>query len=569
MENSVRAKFVSSLEKIFVDGSFDEYPRLDRVSALRGERLSLQLLYAMEPGDSYRSPEYHTPRISGALAKYATVRDVKQLPLYKYDGDYSKPSLKEYLRLPPGLFPDPLTPLIAGNIFGINDHLIDSLWIDIEIPQDMEAGEYTLDLAIDHVQGIVCVGKGEAVEVGRASVNIEVIGATLPEQTLKHTEWFYCDCLAQYYNVPVWSERHWEIIENFARTAKNNGINMLLTPVFTPPLDTGVGNERLTTQLVDIKKSGNRYSFGWKKLDRWIDMCDRVGIKYFEISHLFSQWGASNAPKIMATEMGEYKRIFGWETDAHSEEYKKFIRSFLRALLKHMKARGDDQRCFFHISDEPRKDQLPSYKKSKRIVQNILKDYTIMDALSDVSFFKKGVTETPIPTSWHIKDFIDEGIENPWVYYCGGGPGGYSNRAHAKYSANNRSLGMQMYKFGVVGFLHWGYNFYNTKCSLDSLNPLLDPSGGKWVPAGDTCLVYPAQDGTALESIRIIVFNEGLQDMRAMQLCESLYSKDEVVSAIEEILGKALDFSVCAPDAATMLKIREKINSMIKEKVAK
>ena len=563
----LRTKFVSSLEKIFVDESYDNYPKLEKISALRGERLSVQLVYGLDPGDTYRSPEYHTPRLSGEIAEYATVREIKHLPLIKYDGDYSKPSLADYLRLPPGLFPDPLAPMIDGKVFGICDRLIDSLWIDIDIPADMKAGEYTLEVIIYNIDDKICFGNGDAVEASRASVKIEIIGATLPEQTLIHTEWFYCDCLAQYYNVPVWSERHWEIIESYARTAVKNGINMLLTPVFTPPLDTAVGGDRLTTQLVDIKKSGNRYSFGWKRLDRWLDMCNRVGIKYFEISHLFTQWGASNAPKIMATENGEYKRIFGWDTDAHGEEYKKFMRSFLKALLKHMKARGEDQRCFFHISDEPIGSQLQSYKKSKRVVDGILKDYCIMDALSDITFFKKGITKTPIPSTSHAKEFIDAGVEGPWVYYCGGGKAGYSNRAIAKYSANNRSLGMQMYKFGIKGFLHWGYNFYNTRRSLDALNPMLDPSGGKWVPAGDTCLVYPAQDGTALESIRIMVFNEGLQDMRAMQLCESLYSKDEVVAAIESILGQSLEFDVCAKDAACMLAIREKINAMIKAKV--
>ena len=52
-----------------------------------------------------------------------------------------------------------------------------------------------------------------------------------------------------------------------------------------------------------------------------------------------------------------------------------------------------------------------------------------------------------------------------------------------------------------------------------------------------------------------------------MQLCESLYSKAEVVSAIEEILGEKRSFAKCATSGAQMLAIREKINAMIKAKV--
>ena len=563
----LRAKFVSSLEKVFYDQSIEDFKPLERISALRGERLSLQLIYAFDRDDLHRTPLFHTPKLSGELAKYANIRAVKHLPVMKYDGDYTNPNLADYLRLPPGLFPDLLSPLPRGDIFAICDRMLESLWIDIEIPEDMKAGEYDLSSDIIFVEEKVSLGQGESELRASASVKIEVIGATLPKQKLMHTEWFYTDCLAQYYNVPVWSERHWEIIENFAKCAVKNGVNMLLTPVFTPPLDTAIGGERLTTQLVGIKKSGNRYTFNWKLLDRWIDMCDRVGIEYFEISHLFTQWGATHAPKIMATEDGEYKQIFGWDTDAHGEEYKRFMKSFLTSLIKHMKERGDDKRCFFHISDEPNETQLPDYKKSKKIVDKLLKEYTIMDALSSVKFYKKGITDTPVPQVCHAKEFIEAGIENMWVYYCGGGLAGYSSRMVAKGSYNNRSLGMQMYKANIVGFLHWGFNFYNTRRSIDTVNPFVELNGEHWVPAGDTCMVYPAQNGEPMESLRIIVFNEGLQDMRAMQLCESYYSHEEVVAAIEEELGRELTFTVCAKSSDEMLRVRARINEMIKKAI--
>lgn len=561
----LKTKFVSSLEKVFYDQSIDDFSSLGKISVLRGERLSIQLLYAFDRDDTHTTSLFHTARLDGELAKYAVLRAVKHLPVMKYDGDYSNPNLDEYLRLPPGLFPDLLSPLQKDNVFPVCDRVLESIWIDIEIPKDIKAGEYALSADVFCINEQISFGRGEPVLSAVASIKIEVIGATIPKQTLIHTEWLYTDCLAQYYNLPVWSEKHWEIIENFTKCAVKNGVNMLLTPVFTPPLDTAIGGERLTTQLVGIKKNGNRYTFNWKLLDRWIEMCNRVGIEYFEISHLFTQWGATHAPKIMATEGGEYKQIFGWDTDAHGEEYKKFIKSFLKAFLKHMNDRGDEKRCFFHISDEPNECQLPDYKKSKRIVDNILKDHIIMDALSSVKFYKKGITSTPVPSVSHAEEFIDEGIENLWIYYCGGGFSGYSSRMVAKGSYNNRSLGMQMYKSRVVGFLHWGFNFYNTKRSLDSLNPFVDLSGWHWVPAGDTFMVYPSQNGEALESLRVVVFNEGLQDMRAMQLCESLYSHEEVVAAIEEELSRELTFRTCANSAEEMIRIRERINHMIKE----
>lgn len=552
----IKTKITSSLENIFPDENFDKYPEITRISALRGEKISVQLLYTYkkEADEIYMRKEL-SPTLSGSLAEYAKLYDVRYVPAEKpvnqsYDDNY--------LRTSPGLFPDLLIPLNKGESVYTTANMLDSMWIEILIPENGIAGEQSLSVVLTDPRS------GETTE---NSVNIEVIDALIPEQKLIFTQWFYTDCLASYYNVPAWSKKHWEIIENFAKKAAELGINMLLTPVFTPPLDTQIGGERPTAQLVGVKKTRGKYYFSWRLLDKWIDMCNRIGIKYLEISHLFTQWGATHAPKIMATVDGEYKQIFGWDTDAHGEEYTTFIRTFLKAFLNHMKKRGDDKRCFFHVSDEPTIDQLEDYKKSKSIVEDILSDYILMDALSDYEFYKMGIVKTPIPSNDHIKPFIENNVKNLWTYYCCAQCVNVSNRLVAMPSWRNRSIGMQMFKYNIVGFLHWGYNFYYSQYSIKEINPYLELSGEKWVPAGDPFSVYPAKNGTPNPSLRALVFFEALQDMRAMRLCESLYSHEEIVKEAEKALGFEIAFDKCATNSEQILKMRETVNSMIKAKI--
>jgi hypothetical protein len=126
---------------------------------------------------------------------------------------------------------------------------------------------------------------------------------------------------------------------------------------------------------------------------------------------------------------------------------------------------------------------------------------------------------------------------------------------------------MQLYKYKLYGFLHWGFCYYMNADTSADLNPYLDNSGENWVSGGDTFLVYPTNHGEVLESLRLLVFHDALQDLRAMQLCESLYSHEEVVAAIEEAFGGELRFDTCAYTSSLMLKIRETINYMIKEKI--
>ena len=556
----LKTKIISSLSRVFIDSSIDEFTALERISALKGEKLSFQLVHVreLEPGEGiYHYRELFTPKFSGELAKYVTVREVKNvgvdLPIIVGDSD------EYYERTTPGLYPDVLSATHYGGMTIAKTAFPTSLWIDIDIPADATCvGETELKIEMLNEAGEV-----KTVD----TLTVDLVNATLPEQELILTQWFHCDSLAHYYDVEVWSEKHWQIVENFARAAHRNGINLLLTPTFTPPLDTKIGGERLTNQLVGVTVENGEYSFNFDLVDRWVDMCDRIGIKYLEIAHLFTQWGAKHAPKVMATVDGEYKKIFGWETDATSPEYVGFLRTFIPAFLEHMKKNGNDKRCFFHISDEPQMDHIESYRAAKSSVEDLLKGYVIMDALSDYDFWQLGIVDLPIPCNDHIKPFIENKVPNLWTYYCCGQRVNVSNRLIAMPSWRNRSIGMQMYKYDIVGFLQWGFNFYNNQFSVDQIEPYTDLSGEHWVPAGDTFSVYPGLRGQAIDSLRIVVFFHALQDMRAMKLCEKLYSKEEVVAEIEKIMGEELRFDVCAKSEATMLAVRERINEMIKAKV--
>lgn len=550
----LRYKFISSLDKPFLDQSPSDHPPLSALSMLKNERISLQLIIT---DDSPAAPHRRFVGIKpeGALAPFVTLRMLESVPsaMPAYPGRIDE----GYLRTTPGLYPDLLAPMQMDGSAPCVPGQLHSVWVDIDPRGELPGGNYTLTLRL-------CDGA----HTERANLSVKVIGADLPQNELRFTQWFHCDCLADYYHVPIFSERHWEIIENFVRTAVKNGINMLLTPVFTPPLDTHVGGERPTVQLTDVKcLPGGGYEFGFSRLDRWIDMCDRCGVEYFEISHLFTQWGALHAPKIMAEgEDGRLFRLFGWETDATSAEYTAFIRAFLAAFIEHMKRRGDDTRCYFHISDEPHAENLEQYLSAKETIADLLCDYPIMDALSDYEFYKTGAVTTPIPCSNKIEPFIEGGVRPLWTYYCCGQCLGVSNRFLAMPGARTRFIGMQFYKYDIFGFLQWGYNFYNNQGSYDPIDPYLDSTGNYFVPSGDAYSVYPARDGTALESMRIVEFREAIDDLRAAKLAERLVGRERVLAAIEALAGEVV-FSRCVCDTETMLAIRESINSMIAENI--
>ena len=107
-------------------------------------------------------------------------------------------------------------------------------------------------------------------------------------------------------------------------------------------------------------------------------MASGCGIEYFEISHLFSQWGAKAAPKVMAVKDGTYQQIFGWDTDSAGEEYRDFLHQFLTALKEELKELGIEGRTYFHISDEPEKEHMENFRNAWEGVAKDLEGFQVI-----------------------------------------------------------------------------------------------------------------------------------------------------------------------------------------------
>lgn len=551
---------VSSLEKIFPKKGCLNCTEQDSFSALKGETISFQIAYRYSEGykceksaadtANTKNPSI-TVEVKSTISGMVSIRKVGLVPVmypaYTASDD-------NYISTEPGLFPDILEALDGP--FQCIPYQWRSLWVDIDVPTDAEAGSFEVEFVFRTVNGHI-------VKILKPS--IEIIDEVLPKQELIHTEWFYCDCLADYYHVDVFSEEHWTIIENFMTTAAKRGINMILTPIFTPPLDTLIGAERTTTQLIDITLVDGIYSFNFDRMKRWVDTCKRVGIEYFEMAHLFSQWGAKYAPKIIVNVNGEPQKLFGWHTEASSASYIEFLNAFLPALTAKLEEWKISDKTVFHISDEPVDSNLDTYQAAKKVVEKHLENYKIIDALSHVDFYKQGIVKHPVPSNDTIHDFIDAGAERLWVYYCCAQYINVSNRFMAMPSARNRILGVQLYKYNLEGFLHWGYNFYNSEYSKKKLNPYRVTDAEDAFPSGDSFLVYPADDGQAVESLRIMVLAEALSDLRALKLLESMTSREYVMSLIEDETTGPVTFYSYPKSQHYLLKLRRRVNNKIKE----
>ncbi len=440
-------------------------------------------------------------------------------------------------------YPDLLQPL-DGEIY-LHKNKWHSVWGTVE---GLSVGEHEIRLTVADQS---------------ASFTLTVLDRELPPCDIPNTEWFHYDCLADYYKTKVFSERYNEIMGNYFKNMVAHGINTLYVPMFTFATNTLVGKYRKTVQLVDLEVKEGKYIFDFTRLIAFMKKAREYGFEFFEMSHLATQWGAKFTPKIFASVDGKKKRIFGWDKKSTAKEYMDFLDAFLPAIVKALDENGFAGRCFFHISDEPKLDDLPTYQVLAKKFKEHLGGYKIIDALSNYAFYCEGLIDLPVPSSDAVAPFFENEVPI-WLYYCCAQGGEYfSNRFFNMPLMRTRILGMQLFANDIKGFLHWGYNFYYTNMSERLIDPYFVTDAGNVYPSGDSYLVYPAKDGTPYDSIRNEAFADAFQDYRALLLLSKIKGRAFVLELLEREGVRGL--SEYPREAEWLIAFREKINRLIME----
>ena len=529
---------VSSLEKVLLH----KKPRTERRGSMaKNETFAFQVVYKYNRFANDIEVEIESP-----IKEFITYRQVEYVTcstvnLWEGDGFYQSTI--------PYACPDILRPLKNGRAKGRACEY-STLWFTVK--GNLPSGKHKIKVTLTAPQ----------TEPISCTYTLEVFDFELKDSELIYTNWFHYDAIANYYKVEMFSKKYNEIMDSYIKTAVSHGMNMLLIPMFTPPLDTRVGGERKTAQLIDVYKNGGKYSFSFDRLIEFMNHVETLGIKYFEMSHLFTQWGAKAAPKIIASVDGRKKRIFGWDTPSTSAEYSEFLSCLLPALRERLISENLYSRCRFHLSDEPWSEVIESYRAVHSLFKKYMPDAPVTDALSHYEYYKEGLVDVPVCTIKSIEPFLESKTENLFAYYCCAESGDmYPNRYMAYTSLRNRVIGIMLYINKISGFLHWGYNFYNTVLSDEAIDPYMVNDGAGGFQSGDAFIVYPGECG-ALDSIRHETFYDGLQDMRLLYTLEGKIGREATLELLKKY-GFGAGFNTYPHDEKSLIKVRYEAQRLI------
>lgn len=518
----VKGKIISSLQKVMTD---DLALKNEEYSAvmLKNEQLNFQLVFNSEENFSLLR---NYVRVEGSLSEFVSLRLVENVPV-----EYVPTCTDDYfISKNSGLYPDLLSPMPSGKKLGIvlMPAKNRTVWVSVYCKKGLPAGMHTLKFMLfSRENELLC----------ELSYKIEVVAISAKEAPFIATTWMHYDAIMRSHSIKGFCKKFYSIFAEYLKAYVHGGMNMLLTPLFTPPLDTEIGAERQTAQLIKVSADENgKYSFDFSELEKFIRFSMRRGIKYIEFSHLFTQWGGYKCPKIMASTPDGEKNIFGWGVSQSDPRYAKFLSDFLPELIKTTDKLGVTDKCFFHLTDEPALEQntLENYKRAHELVKKHITERPIMDAMSHTWFYENGLVDLPVVYTENIEEFKNKGITDIFAYYCCYPATDYYSNRHINMPAlRTRVLGVQLYESGVKGFLHWGFNFYNSQYSITEIDPYRVTDAGGAFPAGDSFIVYPAGK-TVLLSIRAELMREAMQDYNLLYTLEELAGRDNVNEILKQ-----------------------------------
>ena len=548
LKDVVTIKTVGSIEKVLTDKT----PKYEETqgACLKNARYNFQVAVKSVK----RKLRCHIA-LDSDINEYITVREVHGVPV-NYAFSEELPNDTYVLSKKSGMYPDLLTPL-----HDMGFALLPSQWKAFMITVTAGANG-TLPVGRHKIKISISCDDDKKV-IAQTDYVLEIIGEELPKLPVFNMNWMHYDCISEYYNLPVFSQEFNEITDKYIKNLMEHGGNSAFVPLFTPPLDTAVGTERKTVQLVGVTVKNGEYSFDLEPVRAFIRRVMALGMEYLEFSHLFTQWGGTACPKVMANVDGEEKRIFGWDTPSDGEEYTKFLQALLPKLVELSKEEGVKDKVFWHLTDEPNVHRdLAQYAKLKATVRALVEDMEIIDAMSEYEFYEKKLVSIPVVDTGRLHDFEGR-CDKYGIYYCCGTGKNRSNRFINMPALRTRMIGFQTYYNNAVGFLHWGFNFWKSQYSLVNINPWLDNDALGAFPAGDAFIVYPGEDGP-WDSIRNEIISDAWQDCRLAFLAEKYVGKAAVQKLFAD--NKMKKIKEYPHSEKKYMRVRERLIEIVKNR---
>ena len=335
-------------------------------------------------------------------------------------------------------------------------------------------------------------------------VSLKVYNVKIPEnETLRLTNWYSLENMAEYHGVEPWSEKHWSLIEKYGRLMREARQTDFI----------------IQSSLFEYERTKEGYVFDFSKAERFIKLYLSLGFTYIE----------GNSPIIRETWEAKtfIVKINNKNHTALSEEGLCFLESFFKSWYMFLNKNGWISITQQHVADEPHKDCAVEYQILAGKIKGWMPKVPIIEAVEilDLSEIDVFVPKNNTYTEELKKiEKIRNSDKTIWYYTCCCPGGKYLNRLLDQELLRTRYLHWANSLYDIKGYLHWGLNYYD--CTDDPFGGragVIESLNKTPLPCGDSHIVYPKAD-KVLRSVRLEMMRAGIEDFELLNI---LKVKDE------------------------------------------
>ncbi len=520
---------VDPLVKVFADARPDGAPAAP-MEAARGEQATFQVVIRAE--QPLREVRVAVDALATESGAALTARAPRAVGYVFVDRPTQKPS-KDQLRRPPADYPDVL---LETDTVGLGAGESRPVWVTVDVPMDAAPGIYR---GMARVSALTEAGGLNAA----VPLELEVFAAAAGPSRLWMTNWFSIQWSHMEISPEPDSEEYYALMRRFARNMAEHRQNVaLISP--------------LSLANFGVDASGG-LTVDFARFDKWVRIFKEEGvIGRIEGGHFGGRAGDWNSTFVASVRSVENGAVKASSAAPDSPEAEAFYAWFLPQLTAHLKGQGWMDCYLQHLADEPTESNRASYRALADLVRRHAPELKIVEACHDKDLV--GAIDVWVPQLNYLHDSFDHyqarqaAGDEVWLYTCVFPQGEYANRFIEQPLLKTRILHWINYRYGVTGYLHWGYNHWTAD---DPMTHTTRAHGGPpYLPAGDPWIVYPGKNGP-LDSIRHEAMRDGIADY---ELLAQLGEKDP--DAARELAARIVkDFDQYESDVAAFRAARREL----------
>jgi hypothetical protein len=419
------------------------------------------------------------------------------------------------------------------------------IYVELPITANCIAGDYPVKITL-YQEGITTEDQLIYQDTVTVTVNEFAFSDTVATD-FNLDIWQQPSNLARTFQVPLWSEAHFQLIKDMASSLATLGqkaVTVLAGEIpwkgwFNYIVKDYPANLYEYSMVRVFKTNQGQVRCDFTILDRYLECFFEVGINQeIDVFGLLGVWQPPFFPLNKTVEHPE-KLVVRYQDETTQKmnflTEKADLKAYLEQVFAYFKAKGLWEKVRI-LADEPKAHEIDKFQSAVKILKEIEPTLQLK-----VAFDKEPVMEALLPdvaypvTSYYCtcKNYQQLNQQRPGKtqYYICNYPDSPNTFLHSPL-AESRVQGLLAYYFKIDGMLRWAYN-----CWPENVRSDIRYNTSAY-PIGDTCLIYPSSSGHLLLSMRYKQLYRGIEDFYLLKQAEQ-HDQAATMRLMTEFLGES------------------------------